>query len=168
INESFAPHPYVIVAAPDHPLVAKKKIPLSVLKRQPFVVREKGSDTWNSMEDGFGEHLKDLNIVMEIKSTETIKQAVIAGMGIGFLSAHTISLELQAGSLAMLDVENFPVMLDWYVVHRRDKRLPPVALAFKNFLLSEGATLIHKIIPLAPTRAMRRTRHSPRATGGGD
>ena len=166
INESFAPHPYVIVAAPDHPLVAKRKIPLSVLKRQPFVVREKGSDTWNSMEDGFGEHLKDLNIVIEIKSTETIKQPVIAGMGIGFLSAHTISLELQAGSLAMLDVENFPVMLDWYVVHRKDKRLPPVALAFKKFLLNDGAALIHKIIPFAPTRAARRTRRSPHAAGG--
>lgn len=115
------------------------------------------------MEDGFGKHLKDLNIVMEIKSTETIKQAVIAGMGIGFLSAHTISLELQAGSLAILDVENFPVMLDWYVVHRKDKRLPPVALAFKNFLLRDGAALIHKIIPLAPNRAGRGTRRSPRA-----
>jgi DNA-binding transcriptional LysR family regulator len=169
INESFAPHPYVIVAAPDHPLATARKIPLSVLKRQPFVVREKGSDTWNSMEDGFGRHLKDLNIVMEIKSTETIKQAVIAGMGIGFLSAHTISLELEAGSLVMLDVENFPVMLDWYVVHRKEKRLPPVALAFKNFLLSDGAALIHKMIPLAPTRGARRAaRHSRAGNGNGN
>jgi LysR family transcriptional regulator, low CO2-responsive transcriptional regulator len=142
VHESFAPHPYVIVASPSHPLVGKKKIPMDVLIREPFVVREYGSDTWNSMEDGFGEHLKHLNIVMEIKSTETIKQAVIAGMGVGFLSAHTISQELKSGSLAVLDVEGFPVMLDWYVVHRKNKRLPPVALAFKNFLLSEGAALI--------------------------
>jgi DNA-binding transcriptional LysR family regulator len=147
VNESFAPHPYVIVAPPNHPLAGKKKIPMSVLKREPFVVREKGSDTWNSMEDGFGEHLKDINIAMEIRSTETIKQAVIAGIGIGFLSAHTISLELQAGSLVVLDVESFPVMLNWYVVHRRNKRLPPVALAFKNFLLSDGADLIQKMMP---------------------
>jgi DNA-binding transcriptional LysR family regulator len=147
INEPFAPHPYVIVAPPNHPLAGKKKISMSVLKREPFVVREKGSDTWNSMEDGFGEHLKDINIAMEIRSTETIKQAVIAGIGIGFLSAHTISLELQAGSLVVLDVERFPVMLNWYVVHRRNKRLPPVALAFKNFLLSDGAGLIQKMMP---------------------
>ena len=129
---------------------------MSILKREPFVVREKGSDTWNSMEDGFGEHLKDINIAMEIKSTETIKQAVIAGMGISFLSAHTIGLELQANSLAVLDVEGFPVMLNWYVIHRKNKRLPPVALAFKNFLLSDGATLIQKIIPLTPKRAVRK------------
>ena len=47
-----------------------------------------------------------------------------------------------AGSLVVLDVEGFPVMLNWYVVHRRNKRLPPVAHAFKDFLLAEGAALI--------------------------
>ena len=147
VNASFAPHPYVIVAAPDHHLAGQRAIPMEVLLRESFVVREKGSDTWNSMEDGFGEHLKRLKVAMEIRSTETIKQAVIAGMGVGFLSAHTIGLELQAGSLVVLDVANFPVMLNWYVVHRQHKRLPPVAQAFKNFLLSDGAALIAKYIP---------------------
>ena len=155
VAESFAPHPYVIVAPPDHPLVGKKRIPMATLLREPFVVRERGSDTWNSMEDGFGEKLKDVNIAMQIKSTETIKQAVIAGMGISFLSAHTINLELQARSLAVLDVQGFPVMLNWYVVHCRNKRLPPVALAFKNFLLTDGATLIQKIFPFAAKSAAR-------------
>ena len=146
-NQSFAPHPYVIVAAPTHPLVGKRRIPMEVLMREPFVVRERGSDTWNSMEDGLGPYLKDLIVAMEIKSTETIKQAVIAGMGVGFLSAHTIGLELKAGSLAVLDVQGFPVMLDWYVVHRKNKRLPPVARAFKEFLLADGAALINKYVP---------------------
>lgn len=133
INEAFAPHPYVIVAPPNHPLAQKSRIPMSVLMREQFVVREKGSDTWHSMQDGFGEHFAHINIGMEIKSTETIKQAVIAGMGISFLSAHTISQELQAGSLVVLDVRDFPLMLNWYVVHRKNKHLPPVAEAFKNF-----------------------------------
>ncbi len=148
--QAFAPHPYVIVAPPDHHLVKKKNIPIQTLMREPFVVREKGSDTWNSMEDGFGGNLSDLNIAMEIRSMETIKQAVIAGMGLAFLSAHTISLELQAGSLAVLDVEGFPVMLNWYVVHRKHKRLPPVAQAFKDFLLEEGPALIEKIVRYNP------------------
>lgn len=148
--QAFAPHPYVIVAPPDHHLVSKKNIPIQTLMREPFVVREKGSDTWNSMEDGFGGNLTDLNIAMEIRSMETIKQAVIAGMGLAFLSAHTISLELQAGSLAVLDVEGFPVMLNWYVVHRKHKRLPPVAQAFKDFLLEEGPALIEKIVRYNP------------------
>jgi DNA-binding transcriptional LysR family regulator len=92
---------------------------------------------------------------MEIKSTETIKQAVIAGMGIAFLSAHTISLELQLGHLVVLDVEGFPVMLNWYVVHRKNKRLPPVAEAFKQFLIDDGAGLIEKITQINTLTAVR-------------
>ncbi|MNX85115.1 HTH-type transcriptional activator CmpR [compost metagenome] len=145
IAESFAPHPYVIVAAPNHPLVGRRDIPLAGLAEEAFVSREKGSDTWNSMQEGFAGRLSNLRIAMEIKSTETIKQAVIANMGIAFLSAHTVGLELQAGKLAVLDIEGFPVMLNWYVVHRKNKRLPPVALAFKHFLMEEGATLIQQI-----------------------
>lgn len=145
IAEPFAPHPYVIVAAPNHPLVGERNIPLAGLTEEAFVSREKGSDTWNSMQEGFAGRLSNLRIAMEIKSTETIKQAVIANMGIAFLSAHTVGLELQAGKLAVLDIQGFPVMLNWYVVHRKNKRLPPVALAFKQFLMEEGHTLIQQI-----------------------
>jgi DNA-binding transcriptional LysR family regulator len=115
--------------------------------REPFVVREKGSDTWNSMKEAFGGDLGQINIAMEIGSTETIKQAVIAGMGVSFLSAHTISREARNGSLCVLDVEGFPLMLNWYVVHRRTKRLTPVAQAFKEFLVDEGAALIDRVVP---------------------
>lgn len=144
-NVSFAPHPYVIVAPPDHPLVERRNMPLEALADEPFIVRERGSDTWNSMEEGFAGRLSNLNVAMEITSTETIKQAVIAGMGLSFLSAHTISMELQVGKLAVLDIEGFPVMLNWFVVHRNNKRLPPVALAFKQFLIEEGAAQIEAI-----------------------
>lgn len=145
VNEAFAPHPYVIVAPPTHPLVGRRRVPLSTILRERFVVREKGSDTWNSMGEAFRERLPDLEITMELQSTETIKQAVIAGMGLTFLSAHTIGLELQVGNLAMLDVQGFPLMLNWYLVHRRNKRLPPVAQAFREFLMAEGASLIRRI-----------------------
>ena len=150
LNQPFAPHPYVIIAAPTHPLVGVKGVPLKRLIREPFVVRERASDTWHSMEEGFGAALSEINIAMEIRSTETIKQAVIAGMGVSFVSAHTISQELRAGSVRVLDVQGFPLMLNWYVVHRRGKRLPPVAQAFKDFLLNDGTALISQIVPFDP------------------
>ncbi|WP_418315090.1 LysR family transcriptional regulator [Piscinibacter sakaiensis] len=153
LSEAFAPHPYVIVAAPGHPLVGRREIPMALVVREPFVVREKGSDTRESMHEGFGSSFDKLNITMEITSTETIKQAVMAGMGIGFLSAHTISKELQTGSLAILDVKGFPLMLNWYVVHQRQKRLPPVAKAFKEFLLAEGPGLIEQMMAVEPVRS---------------
>lgn len=150
-NDAFAPHPYVIVGAPDHPLAGRGPIAMTDLVRHPFVIRERGSDTWFSMEEAFGAHLAELNVAMEIRSTETIKQAVIAGIGLGFLSAHTIGRELAAGSLVALEVEGFPLMLNWYVVHRREKRLPPVARAFRQFLLDEGARRIACLIPAPHT-----------------
>jgi LysR family transcriptional regulator, low CO2-responsive transcriptional regulator len=142
----FAPHPYVIVAAAGHPLAAARNIPRAALNRERFVQREQGSDTWNSMREVFGRQFQRLNIAMQIHSTETIKQAVVAGMGIAFLSAHTIGLDLMAGNLVVLDVQGFPAMLNWYLVHNRTKRLPPAAAAFRDFLLREGAPLIERLV----------------------
>jgi len=165
VAEAFAPHPYVVVARPDHPLAREKGIALARVLRDPFIVRERGSDTWNSMEDAFGERLAQMNIAMQIKSTETIKQAVMAGMGLSFLSAHTINRELQAGALTILDVKGLPPMLNWYVVHRHGKRLPPVAQAFHHFLMKEGAGLIDQALAPAPTAARRASGPRPRPAG---
>ncbi|MDE2138339.1 MAG: LysR family transcriptional regulator [Gammaproteobacteria bacterium] len=157
----FAPHPYVVVAAPDHPLAGVRQIPRAALNRERFIMREQGSDTWNSMREVFGRQFPRLNVAMQLQSAETIKQAVVAGFGIAFLSAHTIALDLLAGQLVVLDVQDFPAMLNWYLVHNRSKRLPPVAATFKEFLLREGAPLIERLMPLgfpsasAPARTAR-------------
>ncbi|MBI2225797.1 MAG: LysR family transcriptional regulator [Betaproteobacteria bacterium] len=156
IAEAFAPQPHVIVAAPDHALARKRHISLQAVANEAFIVREQGSDTRLAMEELLAECRVKFNVTMEIKSTETIKQAVIAGMGISFLSAHTIGRELEAGRLALLDVEGFPVMRKWHIVHHKNKRLPPVAIAFKEFLLQEGAALIEKLVGRAvPKRKLR-------------
>jgi DNA-binding transcriptional LysR family regulator len=88
----------------------------------------------------------DPPVAMEMRSNETIKQAVMAGMGISFLSAHTVGLELAAGKLAILDVVGLPIMRDWYVIHLREKRLAPIAAAFRSFLLERGAGIIHAAV----------------------
>ena len=142
VAEPFAPHAYVIVAPPSHALARLHDIPLARVLEEPFVVREPGSDTWNSMREAFGPHFPSVRVAMEIASNETIKQSVIAGFGLGFLSAHAIALELATGALTVLDVAGFPAMRHWFVVHHRRKQLPPVAAAFKAFLQSDGARLI--------------------------
>jgi DNA-binding transcriptional LysR family regulator len=147
INESFAPHPYVIVAPPGHPLCTRRAIPIEVLLEQPFIMRERGSDTWNSMHEAFGRHFARVHTGLEVASTETIKQAVIAGMGLAFLSAHTIDAQRRLGELVVLDVAGFPARFDWFLVHRRNKRLPAAAQAFREFLLAEGAALIGRLFP---------------------
>jgi DNA-binding transcriptional LysR family regulator len=156
IAEAFAPQPHVIIAAPEHSLTRKRHISLQALANEAFIVREQGSDTRLAMEELLAEFRVKFNVTMEIKSTETIKQAVIAGMGISFLSAHTIGLELGLGRLSVLDVEGFPLMRKWHIVHHKNKRLPPVAVAFKEFLLREGSALIERVVGRAMPKRKRR------------
>jgi LysR family transcriptional regulator, low CO2-responsive transcriptional regulator len=144
--EAFARHPLVIIAAPAHPLASKRRIPLRQLANEQFLIREEGSGTRASMEHVFRERRIPFRVSMEISSNETIKQAVMAGMGISFLSAHTVGLELAAGKLAILDVVGLPIMRDWYVIHLREKRLSPIAGAFRAFLLERGAGIIHAAV----------------------
>ena len=100
VNEPFAPHPYVIVARAEPSAGRHEEDPLATLTREPFVVREKGSDTRKSMEEASAGACASSGSRWRFRSTETIKQAVIAGMGISFLSAHTISQELKSGACA--------------------------------------------------------------------
>lgn len=144
IAEPFAKHVLVIIAAPDHPLATKRRIPLKRLESERFLIREQGSGTRASMERLFRDHGVRYHASMEVSSNETIKQAVMAGMGLGFLSIHTVGLELQTGRLVALDVVGLPVARDWYVIHLHDKRLTPVAAAFREFLLKSGAAIVER------------------------
>lgn len=142
VAEPFARHPHVVIAAPDHPLAKKRRIPLARLAEETFLIREPGSGTRGLLERLFAEHGLPLNVSMEMASNETIKQAVQAGMGISLLSLHTIELELKTRRLAVLDVQGLPIVRDWHVVHLSAKRLSPVAQAFRTFLLTEAGKLI--------------------------
>jgi len=134
----FADHPLVVIAPPSHPLAAARRIPLKSLADETFLVREQGSGTRSSMERFFAERGFVPKIGNVMSSNETIKQAVMAGMGVSFLSLHTIGLERRAGLLAVPDVEGLPVLKRWYVVNTLSKTLSPAAEAFRYFILEEG------------------------------
>lgn len=146
VAAAFAKHPLVIIAAPDHPLAGRRRIPLKQLGQQPFLIREEGSGTRASMEHVFRERHVPFRVLMEVSSNETIKQAVMAGMGISFISAHTVGLELAAGKLVCLDIVGLPIVRDWYVMHLRDKHLSPITAAFRTFLLERGGQIIHRTV----------------------
>jgi len=143
---AFAKHPIVVIAAPGHPLAARRRVPLEALAGETFIIRERGSGTRAAMEHVFAERGFRVRETMEMSSNETIKQAVMAGMGIAFLSMHTIGLELRAQRLVLLPVAGLPVMREWFVIHRKGKRLSPAAQAFKSFLLAQGAGLIERAV----------------------
>ena len=136
---SIGPHPHVIVTAADHKLADQSRIPPEALEREIFLVREEGSGTRNLMQRFFADAVVAPRIGMQLGSNETIKQAVLAGLGIAFLSAHTIELEVQTQRLVILDVLGLPVVRQWYAVHLADRRLTLAARALHAFLVTEGA-----------------------------
>jgi len=132
---TFAPNPLVVMAPRDHPLVGQKKIPLTRIAEEPLILREPGSGT----RDATLRILEDAGcraqVRMELGSNEAIKHAIVGGLGLSVLSLHTLSLEGPDGPVALLDVEGFPIMRQWYLVYPKGKELSLVARAFLDFAL---------------------------------
>ncbi len=136
--EPFAAHPHVFVSTPGHVLAQRGHLSVEDLRPYDFIVREPGSGTRSAMEKFFVEARVKPRLQIQLHSNETLKQAVMAGLGIGFISLHTIGLELQHGLIALLDVEGAPVVRAWNVVHTQSKMLSPAAEAFRYFMLEQG------------------------------
>ena len=135
----FLDNPLVVVAPVGHPLSTAKNIPLTAIANERFLSREQGSGTRAFRTRLFDESGLKANTYMELGSAEAIKQAVMAGLGVSVLSLQNLQLELEAGLLAVLDVQHFPIKRKWYAVHHKQKRHSRTAHKFLEFLLNEGS-----------------------------
>jgi DNA-binding transcriptional LysR family regulator len=156
VAEPFAKHPHGIIAPPTHPLAGKTRIAPSKLADQPFLAREPGSGTRHAMDRYFAEHGLNPPVLQEITSNDSIKQAVMAGMGLAFISLHTVSLEHQTGHLVLLDVKGLPVVREWFVLHLANASLSPSAAAFKQFVHAQAPATIKSLLPAAASGGKRR------------
>lgn len=155
--ESFMENPLVIIASPEHAFCNQKQIPVKQLEREIFLVREPGSGTRNVMERFFAQEKVNIQKGMEADTAEAIKQGIQARMGLGIMSLHTIRLELETGRIKILDIQGFPIMRYWNVVHQKNKRLSNAASVFKQFLLNEAADLVALKYPLCDTTDTKQT-----------
>ncbi len=137
----FMDNPLVVVAHPDHPLAQTKAIPIAKLANERLLLREAGSGTRSAAAQLFTQHGFAAEPYMELGSSEAIKQAIMAGLGISVLSLSSLELELDAGRLVILDVAGFPLHRMWYAVHLNGKQLGLTAAVFLQFLVKEGADL---------------------------
>jgi DNA-binding transcriptional LysR family regulator len=137
--EPMAGHPYVLIAPAGHPLASAPCFDLQELRHETFLLREEGSGSRRVAEEMFRTHLFTPARTIALGSNETIKQAVLAGMGLSLISLHTLPLELKTRELAVLDVLGTPIDRTWYVVHMNAKRLLPAGQRFRAFLLAEAA-----------------------------
>ena len=153
--ETFAPHPLVFVCAPGHALAvhalqAGTALDPALLHGQDFVLREPASGTRSAMDRFCEDHRIEPRVALELPSNEAVRQAVAAGLGLGFLSLHAVGAELRAGLLQVLPVQGAPVMRAWNVVHLQGKVLSPAAEAFRSFVLAHGQALLQGWDQLLP------------------
>ena len=136
----FARHPHVMVAPVAHPLVGRQQVVWGSLQHSDVIFRERGSATRIFFEQILQAKNMPLRKSLEMSTNEAVKQAVMHGMGISFLSAHVCQTEIKSGLMAVLDMVDMPKYIDWCFIHRRDNVLSGVHLAFKQFVANGGAS----------------------------
>ncbi len=140
----FLDNPLVVLASRNHPLAGETYIPLERLNNESFIMREPGSGTRQAVEQLFEAHNISIRVRLELGSNEAIKQAIAGGLGISVLSRHCMALEGQAGQIAVLNVEGFPIQRHWHIVYPKGKHLSVVARTFFNYLQSDGKRVLEE------------------------
>jgi LysR family transcriptional regulator, low CO2-responsive transcriptional regulator len=143
--EPLAYNPLVLVAAPTHRLAGIKNVPIEELGREHFLLREPGSGTRSALESALADAGVPLRVSMQVGNNSAIKQSVAAGLGIALISRVAIDMELETNRLVILDVEGFPIIRQWRLVHVKEKYLSATAKAFKSFLLQHADRRLRKV-----------------------
>ena len=144
-SEPFAAHPLAVIAPAGHALAGRRGLEPHAVRDEPFIVREAGSGTRAAMEEFFAAHGLAPPVIMEMSGNETIKQAVRAGMGLAFLSLHTVAGEIARGELQALDIRGLPLTRCWHIVSLPARPLAPAVEAFRYFVLEEGERLLAEL-----------------------
>jgi DNA-binding transcriptional LysR family regulator len=146
VSEVLSDHPHILIAPAGHRLVGRRKILAEDLLKETFLAREPGSGTRLLMERFFEMIASGRTFdIVEMGTNETIKQAVMAGLGIAFISAHTCQAELAAGKLAALSVTGLPLIRQWFLTHRLDQTLTTAAEVFRAFTLAHRQELFPRL-----------------------
>jgi len=126
----FACDELVLVIPRGHPWWRRREVTLADLLAQPLIQREPGSGSRRCLErslDRLGVAPSDLNVVLELGSTEAIKEAVRRHVGVAVLSRRAVAKEVKARQLKALHVRGLTLDRDIFLV--RDRRRPPSAPA---------------------------------------
>lgn len=149
VIQSVVANPLVVVARADHPLAARRNIPFAALAREPFLMREPGSGTRAAALRVFASHGLAPATRMELSRSESIREAIHAGLGISILSRHGLGVEPERVGLVCLDVEGFPIESHWQFVYPLGKHLSAGTRAFLEFARAEARTLARQSIQRA-------------------
>jgi DNA-binding transcriptional LysR family regulator len=124
-----------------HAWAARASVSLGDLQSEPMIVRERGSGSRETFEralEGVGLGLAAFRVVGEITSTQAIKQAVRAGVGVSIISRRAVEDECRAGLLACVKLRDVNISRAFHLVTHRDRSRSPLAQAFLTFVESQS------------------------------
>lgn len=148
VSEPLADNPHVIIAAPTHPLSARDRVGPAELLSERFVLREEGAGT-RVLAVRFLANLSGGRPVrtIDMDSNETIKQAVMSGLGIALISVHAVADELATGYLTALPVTGTPILRKWYVLTPSEFAPTGAALRVRDWLTANQYRYIPRFDP---------------------
>ncbi|MEE9272109.1 MAG: LysR family transcriptional regulator [Robiginitomaculum sp.] len=151
VRHELGDHPNILIAAPDHPLAQYKRIDPKLLLSETLLLREPGSGTrmlarrfMEQIGEGIGYP------TMQMNSNESIKQSVMAGLGIAMISEHTVMAELQSKRLVALEIKGLPIIRKWILVRPANVETSGATRSFYNFILENRSSLIPGHLQLEP------------------
>ncbi len=136
--EDFAAQPLGIVAAPEHALAQRRDVSPQTLGEHEFILRETGSGTRAALERFIRDQQIVLPLRLEMSGDDHVKQAVMANLGLAFLSLHAAALELQSGLMVAVDVVGLPLQRRWFVVEADPAAENDAVRALRRFIVSHG------------------------------
>lgn len=147
VTQVIHPNPMVVFASPDHPLANARRIPFEAIASEPFLMREAGSGTRMVAESVFARQRRSPVVRMELSTNESIRQAILAGLGISILSRHTLGIDSDPGRLVELDVEGFPLPGHWCFAYPLGKQPGVSARAFLDYVRAASDGLFGAAVP---------------------
>ena len=131
----------VLVAAPSHPTVKIADLTLQRVVDAGLIIREEGSAIRNAATNYLQVQGITPNIALSLGSNQAVKQAALAGGGIGVISSLGVTAEVRAGMLEILNVSGWDCRRPLILVRPKDRYLSPAQRAFLEFLEKERPAL---------------------------
>ncbi len=129
----------LIIVPSDHKYANRKTIKLSELLEEPFIMEQEGSGSRETLLEALamnGVQISDLSVAMEVGLHESVKSAVIAGLGVSILPWLSVEKDVESRKLSILRLEEGPLPRKFYLITRKDSDLSEAAQSFSRFLLS--------------------------------
>jgi DNA-binding transcriptional LysR family regulator len=127
IVEPFRHEEMVVVISKRHSLAGKRELSIAELARAPLIIRSRKQSSSQQILDEVQEQGFQLNIAMKCDSAQSVKVAVVQGLGLGLLNRIHVEQEVKAGELKIVDVPGLKKYIQSFIIYKAERSHSPAA-----------------------------------------